>query len=376
MFKIPLRVDPFFWLLAFGIGWLNSQSLMGTLLWALVITISILFHELGHALTAISFGQSAQITLMAMGGVTQRQGPHLNNIKEFLIILNGPLAGFLLYFISLLIMQLSWVQSSPSLLYMATISTYINLFWTVLNLAPVQPLDGGKLLLVVFRSIFGANGIRIAFVVSLILAILIAIGFFLINAFLAGAIFLLFAFESFRGLRSSWIITASDEKQDLKNELQESIQLYESGHTEETVQRLEVLRQKAQGGVIDLTATQYLARIAAEQGDFERAYQLLISHRKQLETQDLILLQRLAYKTQRYRDTIEIGTEVHKEIADPDVGLLNSYSHAQFSEITPAIGWFRTALRDGLEHPESILKDARFDSIRHSPEFQQLLQSL
>ncbi|MES2272606.1 MAG: hypothetical protein V4487_00240 [Chlamydiota bacterium] len=63
---IPLRIHPYFWIFAALIGWLNSGTLLGMFVWIGIILVSVIFHELGHALTAVSFKQRAQIQLIAM----------------------------------------------------------------------------------------------------------------------------------------------------------------------------------------------------------------------------------------------------------------------------------------------------------------------
>ena len=128
-------------------------------IWTLVIVVSVLVHEFGHALTAIAFGQKAHIDLVAFGGLTHRHGPHLKLSQEFLIVLNGPLAGFALaiacYFLAGMI-----GERSPVLYAIFEIGYIANIFWTVLNLLPIQPLDGGHLLRIVFEGMFGLRGVK------------------------------------------------------------------------------------------------------------------------------------------------------------------------------------------------------------------------
>ncbi len=96
--KIPIRIFPVFWVLAIAIGWINSYELMATFdamlisiaIWVVIIVISVLVHEYGHALTAIVFGQTARIDLMGMGGLTQREGKKLKLWKEFYHRLERP----------------------------------------------------------------------------------------------------------------------------------------------------------------------------------------------------------------------------------------------------------------------------------------------
>src|SRR3546814_18959362 len=66
--------------------WLSSGTVGGTLVWTVIVFLSVLIHEYGHALTAVAFGQRARIELVALGGVTQRSGTKLNLWKEFIIV--------------------------------------------------------------------------------------------------------------------------------------------------------------------------------------------------------------------------------------------------------------------------------------------------
>ena len=86
--KIPVTISPLFWVVAAMIGFLNTNHIIGTLIWIPIIFISILFHEYGHALTSLFFGQHPKIALVAFGGVTYPQGPRLHLWKEFFVVLN------------------------------------------------------------------------------------------------------------------------------------------------------------------------------------------------------------------------------------------------------------------------------------------------
>src|SRR3990172_11840545 len=95
--KIPIVIRPSFWLVAALIGFLNSFSFVGTLVWIGVIFVSVIVHELGHALSALSFGLRPKIELVAFGGLTYHRGDQLAFWKQFLIVLFGPIFGFLLF---------------------------------------------------------------------------------------------------------------------------------------------------------------------------------------------------------------------------------------------------------------------------------------
>ena len=136
---IPIRIHPLFWLLAVLIGWLSSNTVQGTVLWTFVIFFSVMFHEFGHALTALAFGQKPNIDLVATGGLTTRSGPPLKLWQEFLVILNGPLAGFILYGILFAIYESLNTSKHPILDRLFQIGLFVNLVWTIINLLPFSP---------------------------------------------------------------------------------------------------------------------------------------------------------------------------------------------------------------------------------------------
>ena len=181
---IPINIHPFFWVVAGLIGWFNSGTVGGTLVWMALILLSVLVHEFGHALTAFAWGQPATIELIGFGGVTQRTGGRLKLWKEFVIIFNGPLAGFIFCLISLMLSNFvhSAYPYSP-LGGWLFITFYVNLFWTILNLLPVQPLDGGKLLSLILESLFGLKGVKAALFVSFLFSAAASLFFFSIQAF-------------------------------------------------------------------------------------------------------------------------------------------------------------------------------------------------
>ena len=168
--RISISIHPFFWLFAALIGWMNSQSFFGTLIWIGIIFISVLFHEFGHALSAVFFRQTARIQLVALGGVTTFNGPKLKFWQQFLIVLNGPLAGLLLFFLASLALQLPLPLRFSELIAAIRI---VNLFWSFANLLPVLPLDGGQLLRITLEGFFGVKGYKASLIIGIVFAVLL-----------------------------------------------------------------------------------------------------------------------------------------------------------------------------------------------------------
>lgn len=156
--RFPVRVHPLFWLSMALIGQSAFQlGFQHGLVWIACGFVSILVHELGHALAMRRYGSPAYIELFAFGGVTVASYPSQNPWRRMAIAAAGPAAGLGLLGIVWGSNQIvPWAADGPAILkslYLFLIM--INLFWTLLNLLPVWPLDGSKILrevLVIQRS--------------------------------------------------------------------------------------------------------------------------------------------------------------------------------------------------------------------------------
>lgn len=381
--RIPIRIFPFFWVLILLIGWLNSASLsgqvitplLGTMVWAVVIFFSVLIHEYGHALTALLFGQKAEINLVGLGGVTKRDGPKLVRWKEFLIVMNGPLAGILLFFLSYNIME-HQDGSKAVVFYALQVAVQVNLIWTLLNLLPILPLDGGQLMRILLEGAFGLLGLKIAFLSSIVLATVAGIVFFLIHQVFMGALFLMLAFESYRGWEGVRTLTAHDEDSELQELIKTGVEDLKGGRKQEAFDKFSHVRDKVSKGGLYITATQYGARILAERGDYKLAYLWLYPLKNRLSRDYLLLLQHVAYRLQEWEDAVAVGELLCREGPSADSALLNALSYAIMGKAVPAVGWLRSALELGIPDVNQVIAKREFDMIRNSPPFQKLVDGL
>ena len=163
LFGVPVRVSAWFWLGAAFFGWGIAEA--GTpgggpgalfvahlLMVAVCILVSIVVHEMGHALMARAFGMERQIVLLMFGGLAY--GPGRAGVRwwqNVLISLAGPFAQFLL----LAAVQAGMVavglygggvRLSPLVATAYLALFLVNLIWPALNLLPIYPLDGGQAL--------------------------------------------------------------------------------------------------------------------------------------------------------------------------------------------------------------------------------------
>lgn len=167
-------------------------------LWTLMISGSVLVHELGHATTARLFGYPSTIHLVGLGGLTRAEGgERMPWHKDVLFTLAGPGAGLALGVLAgLLSLALAAVGHRPAgVRYVLQGLLYANVFWTVLNLVPISTLDGGRISAAVLMRIFGRPGFLIAQILSLVLG-----GAFILWALVGGQPFMamLFGLLAFR----------------------------------------------------------------------------------------------------------------------------------------------------------------------------------
>jgi stage IV sporulation protein FB len=202
IFNIPVRVLPWFWITLALIGGVlgadSKQALFNILLFLIAGFISILVHELGHALTAKYFGKRVEIVLQAFGGYASYSGgAPLNRPKTFLITAAGPAIQILLGLVVLLFAH-QFSGMSPQATYFLRILYGISFFWAILNLIPVLPLDGGRLM----ESLLGPQRIRLTLQISMAVAVGIGLlGLTLTDSILLPIFMGMMAYESYKALK-------------------------------------------------------------------------------------------------------------------------------------------------------------------------------
>lgn len=128
-----------------------------TMLWSAAILTSVLFfltlllHELAHSLLAKARGlRVKEITLFALGGVSQIESEAPDAKGEFWIAIVGPITSVVIGFILIGLAWLSGVRfgTEPSTPVAAVLLWlgYINIALAAFNMIPGYPLDGGRVL--------------------------------------------------------------------------------------------------------------------------------------------------------------------------------------------------------------------------------------
>ncbi|MBA2662687.1 MAG: site-2 protease family protein [Bradymonadaceae bacterium] len=184
-------LEPFFLLLiaVFVFMDLNSAAaLPRQLLWAPILFGGVLFHEFGHAVAikAFGFGPST-IILQGFGGVTINETRQNSKPGESIVIsLAGPGASLLLALLSFggLVAYKSFAGENALLTHFLYFNGVVNVFWAVFNMLPINPMDGGHVVLHALRKFMPMrkalyySAISSLVVLGLLAATILALGHF------------------------------------------------------------------------------------------------------------------------------------------------------------------------------------------------------
>ncbi len=196
---IPVVIDWWFWLSAVllgnGMSARDTDDWMRVAAWTGVMFVSILVHEMGHALAGTYFGARPGIKLHGFGGLTYLPGANFSRGRSIVVSAAGPAAGLLLGFLVLALFMIFPPHSRFDLVsYLYSRALYINFFWTFLNLLPIQPLDGGQIL----REILGPRRLRVTALIGGVLAVVLCVWSVFERQIFLALILGLFAYHNFR----------------------------------------------------------------------------------------------------------------------------------------------------------------------------------
>lgn len=128
-------------------GWGDQVILTVAIATAILFFVSLLLHELAHSLVATSHGLPVrEITLFALGGVSQIEKNPTSAKLEFWMAFVGPLTSVIIGGICVGLARAIGQPSSDPWMAMLQWLGYINLMLGVFNLIPGYPLDGGRVL--------------------------------------------------------------------------------------------------------------------------------------------------------------------------------------------------------------------------------------
>jgi len=203
-FGFPVSVHWMFWIVSAllgsngGVGSPNPG--VSILIWMAVVFVSILVHELGHVIFQKKYlGGRPKIHLYGMGGLAIPEGGRRETRKESMIIsLMGPFfglaLGLLVWRYSVHFPPGSWVGSS-----VVRALLFVNIFWSLVNLLPVLPLDGGRFMEAVLK-----NRQDLTLTISMVTGAAVAVFAMLYGQIYVAVLFGYLAYQSYQRKRGTY----------------------------------------------------------------------------------------------------------------------------------------------------------------------------
>jgi len=231
---IPVRIHPFFWIVALILGIQGSEAPPArVLIWIVALLLSITIHELGHALMQRRYGGRPRIVLYGMGGLAICDDCDRSTRSQILISLAGPGAGFLLATALLIAINALGYGAGVSLgnlnlpaipgligsnmlgliFYwqpfpsdpanrMVSDLLWINVMWGAVNLLPIYPLDGGQISRELCLLGQPRQGMMRSLQISIVAAVAMAIVGLSWGSFFVVLMFGYLAYSSYRALQA------------------------------------------------------------------------------------------------------------------------------------------------------------------------------
>jgi Zn-dependent protease len=163
LFQFPVAVHWMFWVNCALISG-SMENLPVLLIFAAAAFVSILIHELGHAFLMRHYRARASILLYALGGLAIPTGARFSRGANILISLAGPAVQIAVGLLALQLARMLELSASYGItLNFLHIFFYISIFWGLLNLIPIFPLDGGHIL----NGILGPRRWRLTLQISI-----------------------------------------------------------------------------------------------------------------------------------------------------------------------------------------------------------------
>jgi Zn-dependent protease len=440
IFGIPVKIDPSF---LFICALLASSRLSQPKLlieWLIVIFVSILVHELGHALVVRLFGLSPQILLYSMGGLTSwTDEKGISHAKRIAISLAGPFAGFLLggiVFLSEYKFPDLFADRFGEQIYFDLM--FVNLGWGIFNLLPILPLDGGNVAYSIEQMVTRKSSGVITRALSLLIAAGVGLWALSIGWWWVVFLMALFALNNGRALLQLFqtdqdvsLRPLIDQARDaVKNDdgataVQLAKEAKKSAHSEEVeeeAQRILLIGLILSGDIEHAKKeadrlqavyghTALLRALAGFERDqlpraipvIEYSYptspspelnytfaDVLITAGRLREASELIArqqnpryaaasyvaLQTAAFNSGEFDLSSEAGRQALERKKDPVIAYNIACAEARAGRADEALAWIERAVETGYRDVEAMVSDSDLESLRSRPEFGAICERL
>jgi Zn-dependent protease len=362
-----VHIHPTFWIfLIFFTNIYRDLSIHSCIL-GVVLILSLLVHEYGHALTALFFGARPTITLEAFGGQAQYNGYGMTRKQQFLITLNGPLLESLLIVVSYGLLKCDLFENSYVRFFLYA-TMRLNILWCLFNLIPMAPLDGGHLLRYLLENRFGQKGYRASVIIGLLCAAIAVPYLFYQGLYFFAGLLLIFALQHLQILKTAAPPSRSETPFNAYMKSQDAIKNNDLSRAKDILKRL----LKSKDASIKCSATESLAKLYDLENQSDKSYELLLRAEHRTLKEGKKLLCRLAYERKNYELVGKYSRDIYAIDPSFETALLNSQAFAQLNQPALSGAWLYTASQFG-DHTQPIiadlLKHPAYDLVRDQDAF-------
>ena len=148
MGAVPVSINATFMVVTLLIG-LQFREASFVASWVIVVLVSVLIHEWGHVAALRLCGRDSRVELAGLGGMTisEDQAP-LRPMASIGVSLAGPIAGLAFGLFTAALLPDPASRFAHVLAYQLW---FVNIWWSLFNLLPILPLDGGHVALELFE---------------------------------------------------------------------------------------------------------------------------------------------------------------------------------------------------------------------------------
>lgn len=217
---VRVTIQPTLWLMLVALGGAFGAAgladVMGIAIFALAGLLCLLVHEMGHALVSKRLGGGApEVCLAWLGGACTNPEARLTRTGGVLMTMAGPAASVLpglfaaaalgvyidsypaacyiaLHSLAGVIKEETWQLGSPYVILFCIRLIQVSFWWSVFNMLPVFPLDGGQIMHGLMDSP------RRMHFLSLLFACLLTAGSIVLGLWLITALMVVLAFLNYR----------------------------------------------------------------------------------------------------------------------------------------------------------------------------------
>jgi hypothetical protein len=209
-----------------------------------------------------------------------------------------------------------------------------------------------------------------------VISLLLAFYFFMVQEFLAGALFFLFAFQSFDSWRKTRSANREDREETNRQLLVQGELALREGKKEEARRLFSDVCEKAKGGILSATAAQYLAVLLMQEGKKQEAYDLLVPVQQHLAEDTKCLLHQLAAEYENDQLVADLSGECYQSIPSQEMALRSARAFARLKKPKLAGGWLMTAWQYGGLNLQSVLQEKVFADLKGNAAFEEFIEKL